>query len=40
MIKYTLAKDKSDGFGGNIPDIKVVTNKSELKKCLKICKNK
>jgi hypothetical protein len=35
MIKYTLAKDKSDGFGGNIPDIKVVTNKSELKKCLK-----
>ena len=34
MTKYTLAKDKSDGFGGNIPDIKVITKKSELKKCL------
>ena len=34
MTKYTLAKNKSDGFGGNIPDIKVVTKKSELKKCL------
>jgi hypothetical protein len=35
MTKYTLAKDKSDGYGGNIPDIKTVTKKSELKKCLK-----
>jgi hypothetical protein len=34
MTKYTLIKDKSDGYGGNIPDIKIVTKKSELKNCL------
>jgi hypothetical protein len=34
MTKYTLAKDKSNGYGGNIPDIKIVNKKSELKKCL------
>lgn len=35
MSKYTLHKDKSDGYGGNIPDIKVVSKKVELKECLK-----
>jgi hypothetical protein len=34
MSKYTLAKNKSDGYGGNIPDIKIVTKKSELRNCL------
>jgi hypothetical protein len=34
MTKYTLAKDKSDGYGGNIPDIKIVNKKSELRNCL------